>query len=159
MVALVVWGPKTPTTVQVHEGAHTLNVNVRAGTIFSVIGSASGRVFGAFSETQTVRRRIEQELKGEVKDIGIGIRASRAEFDAEIVRIRRQGYSTVSDMPVPGINAVAAPVFDGAGALALALTLIGPIDALDLGPRSAAIAELLATCEELSRAASGVQSG
>jgi len=43
MVALVVWGPKAPTAVQVQEGAHTLNVNVHEGTIFSVTGSASGR--------------------------------------------------------------------------------------------------------------------
>lgn len=154
MVALVVWGPKTPTTVQVHEGAHTLNINVRPGTVFSVTGSAGGRIFGAFAGTETVRQRIQQELDGEAKDIGIGVRASRAEFDAEIVRIERQGYSTVSGMPVPGINAVAAPVFDDSGTLALVLTLIGPTDALDLGPASRAIAELLSTCRELSQAAS-----
>ena len=115
-------------------GAH-LNVNVRAGTIFwSPARPAAAS--SAPSAGPTVRRRIEQELAGEAKDIGIGARASRAEFDAEIVRIKRQGYSTVSGVPVPGINAVAAPVFDGAGALALALTLIGPTDALDLDPEA-----------------------
>ena len=118
MVALVVWGPKTPTTVQVHEGAHTLNVNVRAGTI---LGHRLGR-------RPRLRRLLRDRDCSSAYRTGTGRRSQghryrgkgiAAEFDAEIVRIKRQGYSTVSGVPVPGINAVAAPVFDGAGALAL----------------------------------------
>jgi DNA-binding IclR family transcriptional regulator len=153
MVALIVWGPKAPTAVQVQEGAHTLNLNVHEGTVFSVIGSAGGRIFGAFSAAEAVSRRVRQELRGDVADIGIGVRTPRGEFEAELKRIRRHGHSTISGMPVPGINSAAAPVLQG-GALALAMSLIGPIDSLDLAPTSSAIAELKKTCAELSRAAS-----
>jgi DNA-binding IclR family transcriptional regulator len=154
MVALVVWGPNAPTAIQVQEGAHTLNVNVHEGTIFSVTGSASGRVFGAFSDQGAVRQRIEQELNEDVRDVGVGVRASQAEFAADLERVRRLGYSTASAAPIPGINAVAAPVFTASGSLALAMTLIGPFGSLDLEPGSAAIAALLSTCNALSQAAS-----
>lgn len=150
MVAVVVWGPNSPTALQVQEGAHTLNVNVRAGTVFSVTGSASGRIFGAYVPSEALRRRIDLELKGEIRDLGLGVRSSRKEFDAEIARVKRDGFATIADMPVPGISAIAAPVFDASGALALALTLIGPNEAVDIGDGSAAIAALIDACRGLS---------
>src|SRR5436190_1661814 len=42
MVCVVVWGPQAPTVVQMQEGAHQLNLNIREGTLFSVTGTASG---------------------------------------------------------------------------------------------------------------------
>jgi DNA-binding IclR family transcriptional regulator len=150
MVALVVWGPKAPTAVQVQEGAHTLNVNVHEGTIFSVTGSAAGRTFGAFSNADEVVRRIDQELGDEPGAIGLGVKSSRKEFAAEIGRIRRRGYSSARDVPIPGINVVAAPVFDASRLLALAVTLIGPAGHLDLRRGSRTIGRLLAACSELS---------
>lgn len=152
MVAVVVWGPNSPTAVQVQEGAHTLNINVRAGTVFSVTGSASGRVFGAYAPSESLRRRADLELKGEIRDLGLGVRSSRAEYDAEIARVLRDGFATIADMPVPGISAIAAPVFDAAGALALAMTLIGPNEAIDIGPDSAAVKTLIEACSGLSHA-------
>jgi DNA-binding IclR family transcriptional regulator len=150
MVALVVWGPMAPTAVQVQEGAHTLNINVHEGTIFSVTGSAAGRTFAAFSNADAIGRRIDQELGEEPGAIGLGVRPPRKEFAAEIDRIRRRGYSSARDAPIPGINVVAAPVFDASCLLALAVTLIGPAAHLDLRRGSTTIGRLLAACSELS---------
>ena len=47
--------------------------------------------------------------------------------------IRAEGLSRARDLLLPGISAVAAPVFDGQGAIALALTVIGTSAALDTG--------------------------
>jgi DNA-binding IclR family transcriptional regulator len=52
MVLMVVWGPHGPTVVQVSEGTSALTLNIRQGTLFSVTGTASGRVFGAFSNPE-----------------------------------------------------------------------------------------------------------
>jgi len=151
MVALVVWGPRAPTAVQVHEGAQTLNVNVRAGTTFSAVGSASGQVFAAFSNDDAVRARVRRELDGDVRDLGQGLHVSRRKFEADLRRIRRLGYAEVSGAPTPGISSLGAPVFGDAGGVELALTVIGTTETLELGARASAAARLTQTCRSLSR--------
>lgn len=47
-VALAVWGSFGPTVIQVCEGADQVHINTRAGTVYSVSGTATGRVFAAF---------------------------------------------------------------------------------------------------------------
>eukprot|EP01035_Chromulina_nebulosa_P004810 gene4810-6551_t len=47
-VAVVVWGSFGPTVIQVHEGGDQVNMNTRAGTVYSLSGTASGRVFASF---------------------------------------------------------------------------------------------------------------
>ena len=51
--------------------------------------------------------------------------------------VREEGISRVQDVYLPGISALAAPVFDGAGALVLSLTAIGPTAVFDSRPGSA----------------------
>jgi DNA-binding IclR family transcriptional regulator len=151
MVALVVWGPRAPTAVQVYEGAQTLNVNVRAGTIFSVVGSASGQVFAAFSDHEAVRARIRLELDGEARDLGQNPRISRRQLEADLRRVRRLGLAEVSGAPTPGISSLAAPVFSADDAVELALTLIGTTETLGQDIRNTAAQRLTQTCRTLSK--------
>jgi DNA-binding IclR family transcriptional regulator len=150
MVALVVWGPHAPTAVRVQPGVDRLNVNVREGTIFSVVGSASGRVFAAFSDGEVVGARIRQELDGEARDRGLGVHATRREFEAGLRRVRRLAYAEGSGVPTPGVNSIAAPVFSASGAVELVLSVIGTADALPIGSRSGAVGHLAQTCRALS---------
>jgi DNA-binding IclR family transcriptional regulator len=150
MVCVVVWGPQAPTVVQVQEGAHQLNLNIREGTMFSVTGTASGRVFGAFSKSDLVQARIEAERTGTVVSQGAGSRPSREELDATFAEIRRLGYAATLGRPVPGINAASAPVFDGQGNLLLVLTLIGAENSLTLSGKDPALATLLSESGTLS---------
>lgn len=137
MMALVVWGPDAPTVVQVFEGAHAVSANVRQGTLFSVSGTATGRLYAAFHKPEAlVRRRIEAELSGRARRMGVNAPLSPAALEAEIAAVRARGYATIEDAPVPGVSAIAAPVFDPQGGLTAALTLIGPTRAVGLGPDS-----------------------
>ncbi|MEO7850624.1 MAG: IclR family transcriptional regulator C-terminal domain-containing protein, partial [Rubrivivax sp.] len=52
-------------------------------------------------------------------------------FSAESKRVREQGLSHVVDALVPGVSAMAAPVFDAAGRIVLSLTAIGPSAVFD----------------------------
>jgi DNA-binding IclR family transcriptional regulator len=45
--------------------------------------------------------------------------------------VRADGLARVVDAAVPGVSALAAPVFDASGALVLSLTAIGPTAVLD----------------------------
>lgn len=150
MVAVLVWGTFGPTVVQVLEGTDQLHVNVRAGNVFTLSGTASGTIFAAFMRGKAVRDRLTAELSEGARTQRIGMPLSAAEMEENVAEARRLGYSTVSGRPVPGVNAISAPVLDSSGQLQLALTLIGPAPALPVDEDSPFIPQLLHTTRLLS---------
>lgn len=122
-VALVVWGSFGPTVVQVQESGSQINMNTRPGTVYSMTGTASGRVFSAFLPEATVREAMNQEKREKAGGSRIG--QSRFMSRKEIDQIRDLGYATVEQPPVPGVHAYSAPVFDHIGQLIMAVTIIG----------------------------------
>ncbi|HEX7385514.1 MAG TPA: IclR family transcriptional regulator [Burkholderiaceae bacterium] len=138
-VALAVWGNRGPTMVRIEEAPTAVHVVMRHGTVMSLRGTASGRLFAAHLPRETVRR-------------GSGEPPFDAAFERELADVRRQGFSQAVDAAVPGVSALAAPVFDEAGRIVLSLTAIGPSGVFDArydGP----VAATLARCAgELSRA-------
>ncbi|MCB1486333.1 MAG: IclR family transcriptional regulator [Bauldia sp.] len=159
MVCVVVWGPQAPTVIQVQEGARQLNLNIREGTQFSVTGTASGRLFVALSSKRFVEDRLAAELSGSVVNQGANTRATREELEADFATIREQGFATTAGRPVPGINAVAAPVFDTNGDILLALTIIGTPDMLKLDGEGEHLKRLLSLCRQLSTASPNDEQG
>lgn len=106
-VAMAVWGTRGPTIVRVAEGPTPVHVSMRHGTVMSLAGTASGRLFATW--------RPEAAALGEpLPEPGV--------TDA----VRAAGVATSRDGVVAGVSAAAAPVFDAAGRLVLALTAIGP---------------------------------
>ncbi|OWV41390.1 transcriptional regulator [Mameliella alba] len=120
-VALVVWGSFGPTVVT--ESGSQLNMNTRPGKVYSMSGTASGRVFSAFLPEATVEATINLEKREKTDSGRVGVHRfmSRKELD----HIREVGYATVVVPPVPGISAYAAPVFDHAGQMVMAITIFG----------------------------------
>lgn len=148
-VALVVWGSYGPTVIHVNEGPDQIHINTRAGTVYSITGTASGRVFAAFLPTAMVRKAIREERNESdaTGRVGNGL----VPGEEELAAIRRQGYATVVPPPVPGVNALAAPVFDHVGQIQLAMTLIGAAAILDNSPSSRFLPLLLSAAEGVSR--------
>lgn len=107
-VAMAVWGTRGPTIVRVAEGPTPVHVSMRHGTVMSLAGTASGRLFA------TWRPEAAAALGEPLPAPGV--------TDA----VRAAGVATSRDGVVAGVSAAAAPVFDAAGRLVLALTAIGP---------------------------------
>ena len=148
-VAVVVWGSFGPTVVQLEESGSQLNMNTRAGTVYSMTGTASGRVFSAFMPDGIVK----EALRNERREDKAGERVGKSRFLAktEIERIRRQGYSSIDiDPPVPGINAIAAPVLDHAGQLQFVMTMIGLDGLLETNADGKHVAMLTAATRDMS---------
>ena len=143
MVTISVWGTFGPTIVQVHEAADQVHVNVRAGAVYSIAGTATGRVFGAYLPAKQVTPRLQVELEEGSRSQRVGNPASREEFEREVARVRTLGYAVAKGSPVPGINGIAAPVFDHSGQMQLAVTLIGPVAQVSTAQDSPEIAALL----------------
>lgn len=122
-VALVVWGSFGPTVVEVQESGSQLNMNTRPGTVYSLTGTSSGRVFTAFLPEATIKEALARE-KRERPDSG-RVGTYRFISRKEVEQIRTAGWAMVEDPPVPGITAYAAPVFDHAGQMVMTVTIIG----------------------------------
>lgn len=122
-VALVVWGSFGATVVQVQESGGQINMSTRPGTVYSLTGTASGRVFAAFLPEEIVKDSMSREKRERTGSGRVGV--ARFMSRAEIAHIRETGYATVEDPPVPGVSAYSAPVFDNAGQLVMAITIIG----------------------------------
>lgn len=121
MVTATVASPQGATVIHRYDGVETLNVNIRMGTVYAPEGTATGRVFGAFS------------AQGQGAD-----------------DILRCGYAAVSDEPVPGVSAIAAPVCGPDGGLFAVLTLVASSGrlALEEDDGRAARGRLLEICAE-----------
>lgn len=147
-VALVVWGSFGPTVIQVEESGSQLNMNTRVGTVYSLTGTASGRVFATFMPEATIREATRIERKDESNPARVG--KPRFLSRGEIEQIRASGYATIEDPPVPGINALSAPVFDHMGQMQCAITAIGLESVMSNAPDSEYIPMLLDCVRHLS---------
>lgn len=142
-VGIAIWGNRGPTFVRLEEGPTAVHVNMRHGTVVSVSGTASGRLFAAFMP----REKVLAALRAEHGKSTSGRGAARLDpaLEAALPGIRAQRFSSIVDGTVRGITALAAPVFDGFGQMVLALTAIGPSATLDHQADGPA-AQALQTC-------------
>lgn len=142
MVTVTVWGSFGPTIVQVLEGTRQVHVNLRAGAVYSLTGTATGLVFGAFLPKATVQSHLDS-VRGEDHTGRIGAEVDDDAFAKAIVEVRRRGYAVAKGSPIPGVNALSAPVFDHSGQLQLVITVIGPAASVDIAPDSALARRLI----------------
>jgi DNA-binding IclR family transcriptional regulator len=153
-VALAVWGTRGPTIVRVEEAPSAVHVNMRHGTVMSLRGTASGRLFAAYLPRELVLAALAAERADGPRASGrIGAQgpAIDAAFRRQLEQVRRHGLSHTVDGAVPGVSALAAPVFDESAHIVLSLTAIGPsaiFDASYAGPLAAALKR---SAGELSR--------
>jgi DNA-binding IclR family transcriptional regulator len=144
-VAIAVWGARGATIVQIAEAPSPVHVSLRHGTVFSPTRTASGRLFAAHLAPEVVRQQLDAERRREKQRTTVDPDAaappapgtppatlpSWAEFELQLQEVRAQGASRSTNEVVPGVSAMAAPVFDHTGAIVLAMTAIGPSGTFD----------------------------
>ncbi len=144
-MAIAVWGNRGPTIVRVAEAPSPVHVAMRHGTVMSLRGTASGWLFAAHRPRDEVQAVLAQEAA-----VGglTGAALDQAAFEAKLDEVRRYGLSRVVDQAIPGVSALAAPVFNDRGELLLSITGIGPSATFDTawdGTLAAAIRRCAAT--------------
>jgi DNA-binding IclR family transcriptional regulator len=132
-VAIAVWGTRGPTIVRVAEGPTPVHISMRHGTVMSLAGTASGRLFATW-------RAAEAATLGEPLPDA-----------ATTATVRAAGLATSRDGVVAGVSAAAAPVFDATGRLVLTITAIGPSESFDTSPDGALSTTLRDAAALLSR--------
>lgn len=130
-VGLSVLGNQGPTIIYISESSYPIHVNMRTGTVMSIQNTATGRTFAAFLPSRQVERIIELERKSGVA-AGFDIKIKKGvKLDSTLADIRKRGLARVLGEPIPGINAICAPVFEQSGSITLGITAIGPAGSFD----------------------------
>jgi len=155
-MAVAVWGNRGATIVRIEEAPSAVHVNMRHGTVMSLRGTASGMLFAAHLPRAQVLAALADEHAAELRQQGQAVPAKLkpsidAPFEATLSRIREQGVSRITDGAVPGVSAMAAPVFDESGAMVLSLTAIGPTAIFDTRVNGVVAAALKRSAAGLSQ--------
>lgn len=151
MVSLSVWGLHGPTITYVQEFDGRIHANVQVGGNYNMTVTATGAVFGAFLPGSVTQAVVDKELSDKEFQRRAFFEVDEGAYREATERARRNGYATTRDMPIPGVSAVAAPVFDHTGKMQLAVTVIGPTGYIDLSPEGETVRRLLEFTGTLSR--------
>ena len=122
--------------VRVAEAPSPVHISMRHGTVMSLSGTASGRLFAAHLPVAVVQAALGEEPMPEA---------------ALLQQVRRQGLASSKDAVVQGVSALAVPVFDDSARIVLSLTVIGPSGSFDLRVNGALAPTLKQAGEDLSR--------
>lgn len=123
---IAVWGDHGPTIIGWEESSKPVTVNVRVGSVMPLLASATGRAFLAHMPDSRTRALVEAELAQQK-----GPRRAAADPDRLIADVRRHGLGRVDGDMLPGVSALAAPIFDHTGKIAFVLTALGPQGVFD----------------------------
>jgi DNA-binding IclR family transcriptional regulator len=150
-VAVAVWGNLGPTIVRLEEPIQPLHVNLRTGTVMSLASTATGRLFAAYMPPKVVERLVSEELARSGPGVNRGVPVAGEALEAALVETRKHGISRTRGQPIPGIDALCAPVFDADGHIVLGILVMGPSATFD-SSWDGKIAEPLRRCAtEVSR--------
>lgn len=144
-VAIAVWGNRGPTIVRVAEAPSPVHVSMRHGTVMSLRGTASGRLFAAHLPRAQVLAALVSDASADAQPL------IDAALEALLSEARQTGIASSRDGVVAGVSALAAPVFDDQGRIVLSLTAIGPSGSFDPQLQGPVAQALLRVAGELSR--------
>lgn len=138
-VALSVWGTQGPTIVYLFDAIYPLHTNIRTGTLMSLAGTATGRLFAAYMPSKLIEEFMLEDHRRLGPDIANPITPDSVK--ELLIEVRKHGMSRALNNPTPGICSFAAPVFDYSGNIVLGLTLMGRSGSFDFswdGPQAQA---------------------
>lgn len=138
-VAVAVSGPLGPTVVRLEEAARPQHVSLRVGTVLSLVNTAIGRVVAAHLPEKTLLGLLVQEgirMAGTLAADVLGADAKgrpalAPAYAARLAQVRADAMDNALSRPVPGIDTLAAPVFDHTGSLALVIAVMGSTGSFD----------------------------
>lgn len=130
-VAVAVWGNFGPTVIRMIDARQPLHVAMRAGTVMSPLGTATGRAFAAVMRPEQLAGLVSATALGGPpagKRVVAAADRHKGHVDEARAEYAAHGCNRAVGRPIPGINAFSAPAFDHDGAPVIVLTLLGHQD-------------------------------
>lgn len=116
-------------TVNKVDGPQTFRVTSDPGHLGALHTTAVGKALVAFAEDSERERLLEELPLEPLTEVSI---TDRAQFRAEIDKVRRQGYAVMDEENELGMRAVAVPVFNSQGVAFASLATAVPVFRLSL---------------------------
>jgi DNA-binding IclR family transcriptional regulator len=153
MITLVAWGSQGPTVIQIRDGGSNLNLSMRAGTVLSITGTVSGRIFGAYGTSPLIEDLIKAEIeRSHMEPMGLGP-ISEEQYRATIKKIRQVGLAWAGGVPIPNVNAVGVPVFGPDGQIRFSMSMIEFAELMPVGEESVSVLRLREVASQISELA------
>lgn len=150
-VVIAIWGNHGPVVARWEETSRPIATNVRAGWVMPLTNSATGRLFAAYLPAKLTADLLTKELSQS--------RISTKEFMARLAHIRTSGLSAVEEELMPGVVAIAAPVFDHEGGMVAAICAVGATSAMDVSLHGRVAATVKQAAQRLSQRLGAPASG
>ncbi|MFD2754982.1 IclR family transcriptional regulator [Comamonas terrae] len=147
---VAVMGNLGPTIVRIEEPSLPVTVNARVGSVMSLLWSATGRAFFAFmDDSAQIDALAERELAA-APPARRALLDARQPLQALREEIRAAGCAAIRDTNLPGISAVAAPLFDYTGHVVAVLCALGASGGFDAEPEGKVALALRAEAARVS---------
>jgi DNA-binding IclR family transcriptional regulator len=122
-MVLSVWSTQGPTIVHVEESSQPIIMTMRTGAALPILATASGLAFAAFLPRHFTQPLIKTALKA---NDGTNLFARDfPSINRLIKQVREQGYAFNEGHLMPGVSAVAFPLFDRTLTLVAVLAVMG----------------------------------
>ncbi len=109
---VAVWSDRGPIIIAWFDSSEILVCNLRVGSLLPLTNSASGKLFLAFLPRETTRALVDKAIEQLRESGGVSLAQARRDIDSMIEEVRPTGIGTTAENLLPGLSAVAAPVFD-----------------------------------------------
>ena len=149
-VALAVWGNFGPTIIRMIDAREPLHVSMRAGTVMSILGTATGRAFAGVLPIDRIEKAMAVALGDPDGQKTSLLKAKPKALREAIAEIRDHGVARAEGRPIPGVNAFSAPAFDHEGEPAIVITALGHQDHFSADWNSGAAQAVRAAAAEIS---------
>jgi DNA-binding IclR family transcriptional regulator len=121
---LAVWGSHGTTALRFEEARRAVTVNARPGTVLPLLNSSSGQVFAAYLPEEKTAHALRAEVqankaRGDKQGPG-----SMAGAMLLLKDVRKYGVGRVVNHMIPGVSALAAPVFNHRGDVVVAVAVM-----------------------------------
>jgi DNA-binding IclR family transcriptional regulator len=143
---LSTWGDAGPVIIRWDYGAYPLPITVRVGSTLPLVDSSVGRVCLAYMPSPLTTPVLREQQKHHQTST-----PDKTELDELLQDVRDNGYSVTIGGVVPGLAAIAAPVFSTGIGVALVLGITLPINALTKKTEAPLVAELTEAATAITR--------
>jgi DNA-binding IclR family transcriptional regulator len=120
-VTAAIWGERGPTIVAMEESDHLVTMNLRVGSVLPLLNTAIGRLFLAYLAPAQTARFVAEERAGPLGHAA----PSEADLNDLLNNIRARRLSHVRGVLIPGVDAIAAPVFDYSERIVAVICAVG----------------------------------
>jgi IclR family transcriptional regulator, acetate operon repressor len=133
--------------LEVLQGQAVVNFGTQPGTVLDLHASAHGKVALAFGPDALMARCASRALKAWTPQTV----TSQQALQRAIAQVRSRGWATAPNQVLEGVNGLAAPIFNHAGAYAGAVAIAGSIQYIPATPPERQVKAVTRTAAQISR--------